>query len=708
MSTAKSVPAKPRRRWRWFLLALLLIAGGLGGALWWALDTNQLGQVIERAFRDRLPAHLTIAATEVKGLEQVVLTGVSLQRDRAAPPAVSVERITIQGDLWKGHVDRVRIENMRVFASADAVRFLHEVIKAELAIKATGTPRLLKLEIDGDVMMDGVAILHADHVEVDAIGSQTTVRSHGRAFRDPARVEVDTEGQGDALRYRITLSQSMLPVKEVCARLAALELVAKLPEEAARWLPDTIDVSSSVVIADNEWEHFTGMGKAKWKSGHALAMLAIDNRQVRLDGLTIADEGLGTLEGGLTAGLRERNVEVNATSWKPGPRIPIPAVVPAAAILAVLPQAVLKARDVPGGWDMAVQLNGSGQQGVLAWAPGKPFTIDGTNIPLSLLQSFLPSELTLAAGRAQRLHVVIDDGGLAEFTAEVEQTRALWAGWALGTVDGKVAVRPLRERQGGFDAAVGLGPLGSMRYVGDARAGVLTVDLPAAESFIVRLKGPSKLPDLHGAVAFETTLQRDGDVLTGELRRLGLGRIELPDLLRGLDAKVDGRFRLRAGRLDADLSGQLSSCELLLFGTWRDLAKRRPIFTARVVVTGDAVLAEQVLVRATDERGEPLPDGYSAGIRGRYATTEQSGLLTGVADHADLGWLTGVIPIPDGRLLGECAVTFEAEIAPEGVRRVDGFFMPLDADLALGPSIRAKGITGAVKFHLGSAALPKP
>ena len=67
-----------------------------------------------------------------------------------------------------------------------------------------------------------------------------------------------------------------------------------------------------------------------------------------------------------------------------------------------------------------------------------------------------------------------------------------------------------------------------------------------------------------------------------------------------------------------------------------------------------------------------------------------------------------MIPIPDGRLLGECAVTFEAEIAPEGVRRVDGFFLPLDADLALGPNIRAKGITGAVKFHLGPATSPKP
>lgn len=686
----------------------MLIAAGLGGAVWWALDTNQLGRVIERAFRNRLSGHLTVSATEVKGLDQVVLTGISLQRDRSATPAVTVERITAYGDLWKGQVDRVRIENMRVFASADAVHFLHEVCKAELAIKATGTPRLLKLEIDGDVMMDGVAIMRGDRVEVEAIGSQTTVRSHGRMFRDPTRVEVDTEGTGDALRYRFTLSQGMVPVKEVCARLAALELVAKLPDEAARWLPDVVDATGTVVIADREWEHYTGTAKARWKGGHAQAALAIDRRQMRLDQLTIADEGLGTLDGGLTAGLSDRIAEVNATSWKPGPRIPLPAVVPAAAILAVLPQAVLKVRDVPGGWDMVVQLNGPGQQGVLAWAPDKPFTIDGSNLPLSLLQSFLPGDLTLAAGRAKRLHVMIDDGGLAEFTAEVEQTRTLWAGWALGTVDGTVAVRPLRNRQGGYDAAIGLGPLGSMRYAGDAKAGVLTVDLPAAESFMVRLKGPSKLPDLRGAVAFETTLQRDGDVLTGELRRLGLGRIELPDLLRGLDAKVEGRFRLRAGRLDTDLSGQLSSCELLLFGTWRDLAKRRPIFTARVVVTGESVLVEELLVRATDQRGEPLPDGYSAGIRGRFATGEQSGLINGVADHADLGWLTGVIPIPDGRLLGECAVTFEAEIAPEGVRRVDGFFLPLDADLALGPNIRAKGITGAVKFHLGSATSPKP
>ena len=247
------------------------------------------------------------------------------------------------------------------------------------------------------------------------------------------------------------------------------------------------------MIADKEWEHYTGVGKARWKGGHAQAALAIDRRQVRLDQLAIADDGLGTMDGGLTASLAERTAEVNAISWKPGPRIPIPAVVPVSAILSVLPQAVLKARDVPGGWDIVVQLNGAGQQGVLAWAPDKPFTIDGTNIPLSLLQSFLPGELTLAAGRAQRLHVVMDERGIAEFIAEIEQTRALWAGWALGTVNGKVAIRPLRSPGSGYDAAVGLGPLGSMRYVGDAKAGVLTVDLPAVESFIVRLKGPSKL-----------------------------------------------------------------------------------------------------------------------------------------------------------------------------------------------------------------------
>ena len=60
---------------------------------------------------------------------------------------------------------------------------------------------------------------------------------------------------------------------------------------------------------------------------HAQGALTIDRRQVKIDQLAISDEGLGTFDGGLTAGLTDRIAEINAISWKPGPRIQLPAVV---------------------------------------------------------------------------------------------------------------------------------------------------------------------------------------------------------------------------------------------------------------------------------------------------------------------------------------------------------------------------------------------
>ena len=152
--------------------------------------------------------------------------------------------------------------------------------------------------------------------------------------------------------------------------------------------------------------------------------------------------------------------------------------------------------------------------------------------------------------------------------------------------------------------------------------------------------------------------------------------------------------------------GQVTHGEVRLPGQKVALAERRPIFNARFQVTGDAILAENVLVRATDAQGQALPDGYSAGLRGRFSLVDLTGAVTGVVDHASLAWLTNLLPIPDGKLQGECAVTFTALLAKEGIRSVDGHFLPLDADLSLGPSLRATGIKGAVKFQLARPDAP--
>jgi hypothetical protein len=699
--------AAPRRRrgWRWFLAMFLLIIGGLMGAVWWALDTNQLGMLIERGFRNRLPGHLTVGRTEVMGVDRVVLSGVILSASAGGPPLATVERIVVTGELWKGHVDLVAIDGVKAFLDAENVRFLHRLIRAEVAIKPTSAPRLIHLDFTGEVLVEGKPVLTAARTAVDATGPMAAVTGSCTLLgREPIALTINSEKTGDDIHTRIALKQGRLPVKELWRLLDRLDLLPELTDEAAVWVPELADVAGTVVVADREWDTFTGEAKAKWDVGRGQALLAIDDKHVRLDKLAIKDDGLGRMEGSAVINLDEHSVEVAATSWQPGPRLPIPKPVPTEAILAVLPQAALKATPVKGGLDVIAKLTGTGQA-QLMWAPGRPFAIDGANIPLSLLQPFLPGDVTLAAGRALKLTVVIDDG-LKEFAADVEQTRVLWRGWALGTVDGKVTAHPLAGRAGAFAAEVVLPPMGSVRYQGNAEAGTLAVDLLTAEALMVRLKGPATLPDLHGALSFTVDLSRDRDAVLGTVREAVLTKVTLIDVLEGFDATVHGDLRFADARLEAHLLGQVTHGEVRLPGQKVALAERRPIFNARFQVTGDAILAENVLIRATDLQGQALPDGYSAGLRGRFSLQDQSGAVTGVIDHANLAWLTNLMPIPDGQLHGECAVTFTALLAKEGVRRVDGHFLPLDADLSLGPNLRATGIKGAVNFQLAKPEAP--
>ena len=146
-------------------------------------------------------------------------------------------------------------------------------------------------------------------------------------------------------------------------------------------------------------------------------------------------------------------------------------------------------------------------------------------------------------------------------------------------------------------------------------------------------------------------------------------------------------------------------------GGWRDLAKRRPKFNAEASISNGVLLAEKILVRATDATGEALIDGYSAGLRGRFSFLDVTGTVIGVVDHADLGWINTLIPIPDGVVGGEGAVTFTANVMREGIESVEGHFLPLDANLHIGQVLTATGIKGAVKFRIarpGTSPAPSP
>jgi hypothetical protein len=82
--------------------------------------------------------------------------------------------------------------------------------------------------------------------------------------------------------------------------------------------------------------------------------------------------------------------------------------------------------------------------------------------------------------------------------------------------------------------------------------------------------------------------------------------------------------------------------------------------------------------------------------------------VIGVVDHADLEWLNTFMPIKTGLIQGECAVTFTANVDNKGVRSVDGYLLPLDADVELPGLLTANGIKGSVQFTISRPKTPNP
>lgn len=709
-----SDPPPKRRRW-WRILALVLILGLLlvAGGGWWALATNQTGNLISHGFSDRLPGRLEIDHSEFNGLEQLVLTGIRLKERSGSPTVVTIERAVVSGELWKGAVEHIRFEGMRLDATVDAVRFLHHLIEAENAIPGSGNPKLIKLDFAGGVAVGNEVVIDGAQVAVTATGPHIAVSGSARYAGAPVALQIETIGSGDQRTYRINLLEGRLPVWRSCDWLADLELLPRLQHSAREWVPEHADLVGTVVVADRKWERFSGEAKARWTTGRGQADLQIDERFVRLGRLVIRDDALGSLDGQAlidTDVTSANTLAVTATAWSPGPRIPIPAVVPTKEILAAMPRAQLDATLKAGAWDLALRLSGTGQA-TLTWAEGAPFRVVGQSIALPLLQPFLPPELTLAAGNANNLNVEVDGQGLRQVSATVEQARVLWQGWALGSLDGRVGVKVVSE---GIDLDLSLPAFGKATWRAAPQGGHLVLEVTSAEALIARLKGPQALPELSGVALFDARLRRGETGYLADIDRLTLKAVGITDVLRTLDTELSGTVRLLATRMDAHLLGRITSGELRIPGGWRDLAKRRPRFNAEVSYGNGLVLAEKILVRATDDMtGEPLIDGYSAGLRGKFSLTDLKGTIIGVVDHADLGWINTLVPVADGVMGGEGAVTFTAQLMRSGIASIEGHFLPLDARLQLGKVLSATGIKGSVKFRIarpgtGGGVSPEP
>ncbi len=695
------VQPPPRRRW-WRILAWLLLLGLLllGGGVWWALATNQTGNFISQGFRDRLKiGHLEIDRSEFNGLEQLVLSGVRLKEHSGSPTVVSVDRIVVSGELWKGSVEHVRIEGTQLHATAEAVRFLVRLIQKENSIPGSPNPKLIKLDFTGGVAVGSEVVITDAQVAVSATGANVAVIGSARYAGAPIGVQIETIDSGDQRRYRIALLEGRLPVWRSCDWLAGVELLPKLPANARAWVPEYADLAGTVVVADRKWEHFSGEAKARWDVGRGQADLQVDERFIRLGRMVIRDDSLGALDGQALIDIKDNTVAVTATSWNPGPRVPIPQMVPTKQILAAMPRAQFDAVLKSGAWDLALRLSGTGQAKI-SWAEGSALRIDGQAIALPLLQPFLPDDLTLAAGSANNLSVEVDGSGLRHVSATVEQARVLWRGWALGSLDGRVGVKVVPA---GIDLDVSLPALGKAVWRAAPQGGSIALEVTSAEALVVRLKGPQALPELSGAALFDARIRHSEAGYLMDIDRLTLKQVGITDVLRKLNTELSGTVRLLATRMESHLLGRITSGELRIPGDWRDLAKRRPRFNAEVSYGNGVVLAQKILVRATDATGEPLIDGYSAGLRGRFSLTDLNGTIIGVVDHADLGWINTLVPVADGVMSGEGAVTFTANVVRGGIDSVEGYFLPLDAQLQLGKVLSATGIKGSVKFRI---ALP--
>jgi len=107
----------------------------------------------------------------------------------------------------------------------------------------------------------------------------------------------------------------------------------------------------------------------------------------------------------------------------------------------------------------------------------------------------------------------------------------------------------------------------------------------------------------------------------------------------------------------------------------------------------------EILVGVADKRGDIQLDQYSTGLAGNLTATG-SGVLKGVVFHADLGWVNSMLKLGALSMAGDGSVTFNAALQHAQVTRLDGTFLPDNADLRIGSDFQATGITGRVDFTM--------
>ncbi len=682
---------------------------------------------VEAAYRRRLPGVLTVGKIAFTSANEIVATDLTIS-ESGKSPLIIVKRAVAHIRPIAGRLDDLRLEGVHMRLDAGGWKLINAILEAERAIPATRAANEQKITVaDASLEVDGG--LHLEQIAVDIVNFGAVLRfsATGKYAAEDLRLGYDTEQlDGGARRAVVSIERLRGRLPEILDGVVALGLLKPIPVWLRRYLPETVDGSGSRIVRDYHAHAWSGDCTATWPIDGAnagksrmQAKLAADLHRITLEQLHWDDASVLIGDGRLNADLDQDTIAIDLDSWKPGPRLPIPAAVPVEALLQSLPTLAVRALTRTGSESITATLSGPTQSSVsLTWAHDQDLRVTATELPLTMAQPFLPKDLVMKGGQGEEVKLTIALGGdakntdksgaLRDFYLKARQARFSIRDWAFGPADGQCALLPTAD--GGFSLALSL-PMGTIGYSGSAAAGTLTLDLKSAEALLARVRGPAPLPDIRGSLGAEVALTTAGEEISGTVKRLSLRGVGIPDLVQSVEADLKGVFTWKPLSLSARAGGQLRSGQLYFLDGWLDVAKRTPLFSADVVVTPSIGYAPaafdvtEILVRAANPKGEPIEGAYSAQFTGNLTATG-TGAIHGVIDHADLGWLATLVKGQDTKLSGEAAMVVSADFRLGVMKRVEGSFLPLNADLSLGRDFKATGITGAVQFLRESRVAP--
>jgi hypothetical protein len=708
----------------WSIAVLLGIPLALLAIGTWYLHSGRIERRIEVFFHHRLPGELRVGRFQWPGGNVVILHDVTLGEPGQEPMATVQELVLTFSDK------HIRVETLQIIGAhlrldLKSWELLNHMIDAENAIKPTGPPHRMKISATGDVAIEGGARISDINIDDTSWteGPKTSIHARAVYGGEPVDLDIQLHPQGTTQVMDITALRAKGPLAPMLLGMVNLNLIGETPQVIAPYLPEVIDATGTSVTHDLEADSWTGNINAHWQEagrpqGQLLARLNADANAVKLSSLSLSDPKRLIGEGSYVADLKNERLSIDFSRWRPGTMMPVPESVPQDALLEIMPalHCELWWHDKDEHFIATLSsLDQDQSQMTLRWAEGEPITIEASALPLSLSQNFLPRQIILNGGQASRVLIRIGKDGMETCRIEASQARGSAFGWSAGMINGSCLITPTPDGSTAVsmqllrNAGEGGSPLvdlGRISFTISPTTAKVAVHLSRVEDLLYRLHGPQGLPDLHGALDLELHLDYAPDTVKIHVDSLHIESLAKPDLLQDIE------FSIRGGEVDwhdqklfARFVGQLLQGSIQLPGKWVNIAQRTPSFSVDLVYSPPRVPApgmiqiNEILVGVADKRGDIQLDQYSTGLAGNLTATG-SGVLKGVVFHADLGWVNSMLKLGALSMAGDGSVTFNAALQHAQVTRLDGTFLPDNADLRIGSDFQATGITGRVDFTM--------